>query len=189
MLYHAATRWQHRHVGENWQALASAVVRRRVELGHTTRARFVEATGMKARTMGDIETARRTSYDSTTLARLEQALQWEPGTVKQLLGSEPLRPVFADAHEAGHQAGPRTVDHPDEIGRAIHRDDFTLRWLLTHANLDPAGLLRVELLIRRRREEQERQLLLEVEAAIRDLGGKVSYPWSSEAEGETAGSS
>ncbi len=124
--------------------------------------------------MGDIETARRDSYDPATLARLEQALKWPPGTVNRILRGG-LGPGTGELIRLPD--GPRTVHHPAEIARTIARDDFRLVWLLANAGLDAAALLRVELLIRRRREELERKLLPEVEALVADLGGRVTRPW------------
>jgi transcriptional regulator with XRE-family HTH domain len=70
---------------DGWERLASAVIARRVELGMHTRQALAEATGLTARSLSDIERARRTSYDPATLARVEQALQWLPGTVDRIL--------------------------------------------------------------------------------------------------------
>lgn len=151
--------WHHVRVG--WQELADAIVARRVELGYPTREAFLEVSDIKARTLGDLETGRRTSYSASTLARLERALQWPAGRVREIL------------------AGAQTAEQPpqDEIARAIARDDFALVWLLTNAGLSPPDLLRVELVVRRRREELERTLLAEVAALVAELGGAVSYPW------------
>lgn len=81
----------------DWEALASAVVARRVQLGHETRKEFIDASGLSPRTMGDIETARRESYSPSTLARLEQALDWPAGRVAEILGSDVPALIPADA--------------------------------------------------------------------------------------------
>lgn len=90
-----------------WQELAGAVINRRVELGMRTRKQLADATGMTVKTLGEIERAERTSYDPATLARVEQVLQWEPGTINGLVSQrpEPIRANFAadlppDAHPA-----------------------------------------------------------------------------------------
>jgi hypothetical protein len=72
----------------NWQALALAVVARRVELGYQSREAFAAAVGLSARVMGDIEKRRRENFDQVTLARLEQALRWPPGRVDAILRGE-----------------------------------------------------------------------------------------------------
>jgi transcriptional regulator with XRE-family HTH domain len=74
-----------RIVRMGWSELAQAVIGRRVELGHHVREAFADASGLSVRTLSDIERARRTSYDPATLARVEQALQWLPGTVDRIL--------------------------------------------------------------------------------------------------------
>lgn len=73
----------------NWQALARAVVSRRVELGMKTRGALAEATGLSARTLGDIERARRTSLSPSTLAKVEQVLGWPEGHIDALLHTAP----------------------------------------------------------------------------------------------------
>jgi transcriptional regulator with XRE-family HTH domain len=83
---------------DGWERLASAVIARRVELGMHTRQALAEATGLTARSLSDIERARRTSYDPATLARVEQALQWLPGTVDRILAEGDAR--ASDAGEA-----------------------------------------------------------------------------------------
>ncbi len=79
-----------------WRRLADEVVRRRVEIGYATRVSFIEASGIGARTLGDIENVRRDSYDPATLVRLERALDWPSGRVQQILEtsdeSQPLDP-------------------------------------------------------------------------------------------------
>ncbi len=148
-----------------WQELADAVIARRVELGHHTRDSFVAASGLSPRTLGDIETARRTSYSKSTLARLERGLKWTDGQV---------------ARHVNGQAGPSS--HFDEIGRAIARDDFVLRWLLGHSGLNGADELRVVSLIRAEREAWEREYLWPAVAArIVELGGVVYWPWDDQA--------
>jgi transcriptional regulator with XRE-family HTH domain len=69
----------------DWTRLGRAVVTRRVELGMHTRQALAEKTGLSTRILGDLENGRRTSYDPATLARVEQALQWLPGTVDRIL--------------------------------------------------------------------------------------------------------
>lgn len=73
----------------NWQRLADAIVARRAELGLTQ---------MQVATRGDfsldrvqaLEGAKRTSYRAGTLAALERALDWAPGSVERILqGGDP----------------------------------------------------------------------------------------------------
>lgn len=69
-----------------WGALGRAIVSRRIECGYETREELAEHSGIAARTLGDLETGRKTSYRRSTLARLEQALDWPAGTVDEVLG-------------------------------------------------------------------------------------------------------
>ena len=74
-----------------WDRLASFVVARRVELGYKSRPRFTEAAGVSLRTLADLETGRRDSYDAATLAALEQALRWTTGSIARVLaGDDPV---------------------------------------------------------------------------------------------------
>ncbi len=78
-------------MADNWPRLAEHVIARRVELGHKTRQAFAQHAGtLSLRTLGDIERSDRNSYDSATLAALEQALSWEPGSIQSILtGGQP----------------------------------------------------------------------------------------------------
>ncbi len=128
------------------------------------------ASGLSLRTLGDIETARRTSYRTSTLPRLERALKWELGTVQAIVAAE--------------SSAAQSVDAIDQIARAIERDDFVLVWMLKKSGLPPGHLLETQYLIRVRREHWEREHLWpEVAAHIERLGGTVSYPWDAEIGG------
>lgn len=69
----------------DWARLAQAIVDRRVELGFRTRESFATAKGLSSRLAGDLERGARDNYDSATFARLEQALEWPAGRVRQIL--------------------------------------------------------------------------------------------------------
>jgi transcriptional regulator with XRE-family HTH domain len=75
---------------EATERLASLVVARRVELGYKRRPAFAEAAGISLRTLGDLETGRRTNFDPATIAAIEQALRWDTGSIGQILsGGDP----------------------------------------------------------------------------------------------------
>lgn len=77
-------------IGMEWQRLARLVVHRRVELGYRLQKEFTEASGIKIRTLNNIENHRQSSYDAGTIAMLEQGLKWRPGSVDDVLeGGEP----------------------------------------------------------------------------------------------------
>jgi transcriptional regulator with XRE-family HTH domain len=85
------------HSTPDWERLGRAIVRRRVELGFNTQAGLAEHMGLTARILGDLEGGKRVSYGKSTLARLERALDWPPGTVDEVLagGDGPQRHTFS----------------------------------------------------------------------------------------------
>jgi hypothetical protein len=138
--------------GMDWEALARAVVARRVELGYPTRNAFIEASGLGARTVGDVETARRDSYARETLIRLERALRWQPGSAQAVLDGDDPKPA-AD-QPAGSELDPRSLER--------YGDDLELMALVDAAGLSPGEALRVVLWLRKRRDELHRQLVAEL---------------------------
>ncbi len=66
---------------------------------------------------------------------------------------------------------PSWLSTPEGIARHLHRDDLPLVALLHRAGLTESDLFRLILKVRARREQQNAELLEEVAAAIRDLGG------------------
>lgn len=94
----------------DWQALADAVIARRVELGFRTRESFAAETGLSSRLLGDLERSQRDNYDRTTIARLEHALQWPRGRVLEILREPP-------DHDDG---GPFSL-HPDAVTARVTR--------------------------------------------------------------------
>lgn len=63
-----------------------------------------------------------------------------------------------------------------ELLRLIHRDDFVLGVLLSRAGLGQTQMRRLVMAVRRRREEQNVELLREVADLIRDAGGVAPDP-------------
>lgn len=98
-----------------WARLSRAVdaERKRQRLSW---ARLAKSAGMSARTLYDLRTAERTSYQPETLDRLELALQWEPGSVERVLaGRAPLRKADPDMSRI-QQAWP---DLPPSVRRVL----------------------------------------------------------------------
>ena len=168
----------------DWKRLAEEVIRRRTHLGYPTRKEFAEATGFKPKTLGDLETLKRTNFSQVTLAQLEKALDWPEGRVAEILRSR-LSP-FARTDDSAPDtfdtdrldalpplmvADPSWLSTPEGIARHIHHDDLPLVALLYRAGLTEADLFRLILKVRARREQQNAALLQEVAAAIRELGG------------------
>lgn len=75
--------------GNDWQRLAQRVIDRRTAL-NMTQEDVRKVGGPSTATMRLIEGAHQDGYRSIILARLEQALQWNPGSVRSILdGGEP----------------------------------------------------------------------------------------------------
>jgi hypothetical protein len=75
---------------EEWAALAQEVQRRRQELGISRRRACVYADVMLG-TWRELERGLMTGYTDTVLAGVERALQWEPGSIAQvLIGDHPI---------------------------------------------------------------------------------------------------
>jgi Helix-turn-helix len=86
---------------EDWERLASYVVSARVAAGHKDRRAFAAATGVTERTLGNLERGTRVAPE--TLAIVEAALGWKPGSARTVLAggdplllSEPRAPATAD---------------------------------------------------------------------------------------------
>lgn len=63
----------------------------RLHQGHRSMAAFAASSGLSRTTVDSIEHGRKTSYDPGTLAALEDALGWQPGSVERVLhGLDPL---------------------------------------------------------------------------------------------------
>src|SRR4051794_31049202 len=73
----------------DWDRLSQAIIDRRAELGYRTREALAAAAGLSSRLLGDLEHNRRQNYDRITLARVEGALEWEPGTIHKVLRGGP----------------------------------------------------------------------------------------------------
>lgn len=153
----------------NWTLLAKQVIARRVEMGYPARDKFAQAVGISARVLTDIEKQNRTNFDQVTLERLQQALRWPEGRIAALLAT----PEQPDTPE------PSWLSTPEGIARHLHRDDLPLVALLHRAGLTESDLFRLILKVRARREQQNADLLGEIAAAVRELGGwapDVAYP-------------
>lgn len=90
---------------DDWRRLAEAVIRRRAELD-VSQEQLYEVGGPAPSTMRLIEGALRTGYRESILVRLERALDWKGGSVRQILAGGSATPV----EEAGRRA--RTTVKP-----------------------------------------------------------------------------
>lgn len=72
-----------------WDHLAEQVVTQRAYLGYSI-AQLAVISGLSTSTLDSVEHNRKSSYDPATLAVLERALRWRPGSVERVLkGFEP----------------------------------------------------------------------------------------------------
>jgi len=86
--------------GLDWKALAACVKARRNWLGMSQPDVF-KAGGPGEQTMLRIENFRRSRYDAATLARLEKALGWKPGTVATILNGTADRRLTIGGDQKG----------------------------------------------------------------------------------------
>lgn len=168
----------------DWTRLGRFVVSRRVELGYRTRQDFATAAPMSARVLGDIETGRRSNFDSVTIARLEQGLRWRQGSVDSIVnGGGPIHfgrggspPLNIDEGDARHEA--RT---PPE---ASSRDSLLIEIMRRTDVTDEQKVRIVEILIaeaetqrraaeRRLRERAEQMLQAATGSSVRLDSGDV----------------
>ncbi len=149
-------------MGANWQEVANAVIQRRVELGYETRKEFIEGSGIGARTIGDIETARRESYDPATLARLEKALRWPAGKIQKVLNT-PLPTEPADvATEMMTASG---------VYAHLYSEKLDLAHLIANSPLDAEQRFNIIREHRRRQNEFMQAEEERIRAEIENLAG------------------
>lgn len=73
-----------RVTGRDWKRLAGFVIAARKDLGYKSRSQFAGALdGVSVRTLGNLE--RGQSVSRETLAAVERALGWEPGSAEAVL--------------------------------------------------------------------------------------------------------
>ena len=83
-----------RVTGRDWKRLAGFVVAARKDLGYKTRSHFARALDdVSERTLGNLE--RGQSVSRETLAAVERALDWEPGSAESILSGGSPRPMRA----------------------------------------------------------------------------------------------
>lgn len=79
-----------KHASEAWKRLGNLLVARRIDLNVTYRNRraFAADTNLDYRVLYDIERARRDNYTDSTLAAIEKAYKWAPGSIQRVLGGD-----------------------------------------------------------------------------------------------------
>lgn len=99
--------------GEDWGRLAQHIRERREVLGLSTRRELAQVTGLSYRLLGDLERGARSVSDGT-LSLIEQALDWLPGSAREILrGGEP-----ALHEESPRPKVPEDADWMRSIGEA-----------------------------------------------------------------------
>jgi hypothetical protein len=163
--------------GMGWRRLGEEVKRRRGFLGFKSRREFAAATDFPAKTLSDLEQAKRTTFTPDTLARLEAALRWEPGSVQAVLAGGDPKPAL-DAQLADLAVDPRSLER--------YGDDLELLRVVADAGLNRADTFRLVLAVRHRRAELHQRLVGEVEqAAARFAAGDPD--WADEFTDRTGG--
>lgn len=75
---------------DGWERLGRRVAQERGRHWRS-RAAFARAAGVSPRVLDDVEKARRANYSETTLAAIEAALGWEPGTCLRVVQGGKVR--------------------------------------------------------------------------------------------------
>lgn len=100
----------------DWMALGRNVVQARVSAGLRTSKSLAERMGVSQRLVGDIENGRRASYSSSTIASLEMALDWSPGSVDAVLAGRDPMPIGVLGSEQG---GASEFEHLHRLGHDV----------------------------------------------------------------------
>jgi transcriptional regulator with XRE-family HTH domain len=99
----------------NRQRLAQAVTHRRLERGITGRRALAELAGVSKQTIDNLENGRR-AIQAATMFKIEDALEWAPGTMHAILaGAEP----DATAPASGNRPPPGEQDELERMRAKI----------------------------------------------------------------------
>lgn len=110
---------------EHWQRLGELLIAARVAKGFTKRAEWQRHLGLShGRTLFDIENAKRRNFDPSTIAFIEHAYGWRPGSIRAVLaGGEPT--VTEQNSEPQPEVDRLPVGRAREGGEVLRPDDFT----------------------------------------------------------------
>lgn len=133
--------------GAEWKRVGAHIVQRRIELGMKTTKSLAERTGLTPRMLGDIENARRTNYSAGTIAQIELALKWRPGSITDILAGGEPSPVeeleAAPGRRYGFRARSELAGGPDlatveqllrtavafaDLVERLHDAELSARW-------------------------------------------------------------
>lgn len=158
---------------EDWKRLAERVVSRREQLDMRTRQDLSRSTGLSYRVLGDLERGTR-GVSEGTLALVEQALEWAPGSARKVLrGGEPaVTAVPAPAVSRGIDIADRDNGRTAPIMRPL-AEAYRIAAKFSGAEFGYEGRRLFEVL------DEIRQLL--DQNSMRD-GSQASRPNSTESE-------
>lgn len=110
--------------------LGQLLIDARVAMGFRRRAEFMRHLGLSHdRTLSDIENARRTNFDPSTIAFLEQSYGWAPGSIGAVLtGGEPTprrSPGQVDVTHPNPDVQVEVDQHPVGLGLDDAAADLT----------------------------------------------------------------
>lgn len=92
-------------MADDWRAVGRRIAIERARRW-PNRADFADVTGLSVSVLEQLESGRRKRYAPDTLARIEQALRWEPGTCWDIADGRPVRYVLDAELRAIHDAWP-----------------------------------------------------------------------------------
>lgn len=78
----------HEAMTRNWDRLGLAIKARREELGLTTQQALADAAGVTRQTVQSLESGKQRTRMPATIAPIEKALGWEPGTAARILAGD-----------------------------------------------------------------------------------------------------
>lgn len=155
-----ATNCHHNAGMADWQRLGQRVIARRIALKYRRREDLANAfDGLSLRTLGDIEAGRKQGYHPNTLATLEHALHWEPGSIAALLDG-------GEATEKPASAGSAVAATPPNTSAARSSSDEAIARVMRDPRIDDPTKVKIVKLLIAERERLERELGERVEAMI-----------------------
>ncbi|BCY10897.1 helix-turn-helix transcriptional regulator [Actinoplanes sp. L3-i22] len=148
----------------DWKRLGDTVISRRIELKMPNRDDLATASGISYRILGDIETGRRSNFDRTTLAKLEQALHWTAGSAR----------TIAEGGEATVATRPAATEHPDTAtphanDAALSQDEEPSLARVRNSDLPDATKAKIIRLLRADQQRAARERDALAENLIREL--------------------
>lgn len=102
----------------DWPRYGDYVIARRVTLGMTTQLQLARASGVSDRTISQVEFGR--SVRLSTVAAIDSALQWQPGSGRRILAGGEPEPVPGSP---GAQQ-PEADSRPEALRDIVTADDW-----------------------------------------------------------------